>query len=337
MSLLAPNFDHLLAMSDEIGTFEHAEYASPRLEHGFCTDDVARVLLVLVKEPELTGRLARLAQSSLDFLAEGQHSSGAWRNRRDALGRWQDAASVEDCWGRSLWSLGAAVQSENPAFAGQSLALFQKGATLRSPWLRATAFAGIGAASVLAVEPDCRMARALANDTAETLNNLSSGIDWLWPEPRLAYANAVIPESMMAVGAAVEDAPLRDRGLTLLRWLLARETRDGHLSVTPAGGSGLGDSSPGFDQQPIEVAAMAAACLRAFNETGDRSWADAVRLCHDWFVGSNDLGVVMWDATTGGGYDGLHDFGPNFNEGAESTLALLSTIQSARSLVEVAA
>ena len=38
----------------------------------------------------------------------------------------------------------------------------------------------------------------------------------------------------------------------------------------------------------------------------------------------------MWDPRTGGGYDGLTAHGPNLNQGAESTLALISTLQHAR-------
>jgi len=40
----------------------------------------------------------------------------------------------------------------------------------------------------------------------------------------------------------------------------------------------------------------------------------------------------MLDAATGGGYDGLESGGPNLNEGCESTLALISTLQHARRL-----
>ena len=35
----------------------------------------------------------------------------------------------------------------------------------------------------------------------------------------------------------------------------------------------------------------------------------------------------MWDPVSGGGYDGLRADGPNLNQGAESTLALISTMQ----------
>ena len=44
---------------------------------------------------------------------------------------------------------------------------------------------------------------------------------------------------------------------------------------------------------------------------------------------ANDLGARMWDDATCGGYDGLTPLGPNLNEGAESTLALITTMQYA--------
>jgi len=56
-------------------------------------------------------------------------------------------------------------------------------------------------------------------------------------EPRLYYANALLPDAMIAV-VSPRATELVVRGLDLLGWLLARETRDGHLSVTPADGSG---------------------------------------------------------------------------------------------------
>ena len=55
-----------------------------------------------------------------------------------------------------------------------------------------------------------------------------------------------------------------------------------------------------------------------------------MRQAVDWFLGDNDVGVPMWDPATGGGYDGLTPHGPNLNQGAESTLALISTLQHAR-------
>jgi hypothetical protein len=152
---------------------------------------------------------------------------------------------------------------------------------------------------------------------------------WPWPEERLYYANALLPDAMIAAGTVLERPELITRGVTLLTWLLARETRDGHLSVTPHAGSGPGDLGPGFDQQPIEVSTMADACARALTVDGSPRWLEGIRMANAWFDGDNDAKIVMWDSETGGGYDGLLSDVANINEGAESTLALVSTRQQA--------
>jgi hypothetical protein len=101
----------------------------------------------------------------------------------------------------------------------------------------------------------------------------------------------------------------------------------------PEGGAGSDDDGPRFDQQPIEVSTLADACARAAVMTGDAVWIDYLERTIAWFVGDNDRQVPMLDAVTGGGYDGLTPDGPNLNEGCESTLALISTLQHAQRLV----
>ena len=130
------------------------------------------------------------------------------------------------------------------------------------------------------------------------------------------------------------DRVLRN-GLRMLKWLLTVETRDGHLSVVPAGGWGPGEVRPAFDQQPIEVAALSDACMRAATVTGDSSWLAGVEMSVVWFLGHNDAGVPMFDEQTGGGCDGLGRTGRSRNQGAESTLAMLSVMQQGRRLATV--
>ncbi len=101
----------------------------------------------------------------------------------------------------------------------------------------------------------------------------------------------------MTAGSVLGNERLVAVGGRQLAWLLARETRDGHLSVTPAGGAGPGPGAGRFDQQPIEVAAMSDACLRAFDLTGEDRWRLGHEMCVGWFTGDNDLGAVMFDAT----------------------------------------
>lgn len=326
-----PSFAHLLALSDGIGTFEHADRARPRIEHGYCTDDVARVLLAVVREPAPTEPIEALGRTAMRFLVAAQGVTGLTRNRRRANGRWAGNGTTDDCWGRSLQALGAAaVHGRDPWVRQMAIATFGHAVVRRSPWPRAMAFAALGATDVLSGDRHHAGARSLLVDAVAAIDRPGPSADWPWPEARLTYANATLAEALLAAGDALGRPEVTERGLGLLGWLLDRESVDGHLSPTPVGGAGPGPSTSAFDQQPIEVAAMADACARAATLTGDRRWDEGLDLAVRWFLGRNDVGVPMWDPTTGGGYDGLHARGPNRNQGAESTVALVSTLQHAR-------
>lgn len=332
MTVPVVRYTHLRRLTDRGGLYEHALGTTPRREHGYCVDDVARALVVVCRE---TGPgEGDLVEQYLAFLLAAQAQDGRFRNRRAFDLSWQASAAegepVEDCWGRALWGLGAAV-GHAPQLGGPALAAFQRAATWRSPHRRAMAFAALGAAAVVAARPGHRAALELLRDAADVIGRPASGAGWPWPEPRLSYANAALPEALIAAGAALDDPSLVTDGLDLLGWLLEVQTRDGRLSVVPVGGWGpeqIG-AGPGFDQQPIEVASLADACARAFALTGYPRWAEGVRLAVSWFLGANDSGTSLHDPASGGGCDGLQVHGRNENQGAESTLALLSTCQHA--------
>ena len=329
-----PVFHHLDRLTDGRGLFEHALRSQPRPEHGYCVDDAARGLVVLSREPDPTRTVLRLSRQYLSFVLDAVDVDGACRNRMSARGDWLDQPGLGDWWGRAIWGLGSVVaHAETAGQQARALAGFRLAAHRRSPYGRSMAFAALGAGEVLRVRPTERSARDLLGDSvacAGTLRRRESDPDWPWPEQRLRYANGVVSEALLVAGELLPDAALVNRGLTLLAFLLRVETRAGHLSVTPVGGRGRTDTGPGFDQQPIEVAAIADACATAYRITGDPRWLMGIGLCWRWFTGNNDAGVAMCDPGTGAGYDGLHEHGRNLNQGAESTLALLSTAQHTR-------
>jgi hypothetical protein len=336
MTAPSPIFDHLLRLSDHRGTYEHACLDERLPEHGYCTDDMARVLVVTAREPDAEGTVNGLAGLAVRFLNDAQSFSGACRNRMTITGRWTDEPSTDDHWGRCIWGLGTAAAHSDVSLVGRLATIqFERAAQTRSKSPRAMAFAAVGAAELLAVKPEHQAARKLMTDYAASLPAPNMDTAWPWPEARLAYANAVFPEATIAAGVALDDMTLRQRGLDLLGWLIEHETHDGHLSVTPVGGTGPGDARPGFDQQPIEVSTLADACARAANVDACSIWPDTVRAAAAWFQGDNDAGLLMWDPETGGGYDGLHSDAVNRNQGAESTLAVISTLQHARRLSTV--
>ena len=331
-----PIFDHLLWLTDHRGTFEHACFAEPRREHGYCTDDMARVLVVATRQPDSDGAVNGLAGVAVRFLNDAQSYAGKCRNRMDRNGRFTDSPATEDAWGRCLWGLGtAAAHSDVSLVRRLAVIQFERAATVRSQSPRAMAFAALGAAELLSATPGHRAARALSTDYAAGIGTPTGDAAWPWPEPRLAYANAVLPEAMIATGVALDNEALQQRGLELLAWLVDQESADGHLSPTPVAGRGPDDERPGFDQQPIEISTLADACARAASIDPSPIWPDTVRAAAAWFDGANDSGQLMWDPVTGGGFDGLHADGVNLNQGAESTLAVISTLQHAQRLSTV--
>jgi hypothetical protein len=330
-----PVFDHLDRLTDDRGLFEHALHAVPRPEHGYCVDDVARGLVVVCRERQPDPAVGRLGRRYLDFVLSALDPAGACHNRMAVDGQWADEAGLGDWWGRALWGLGvAAASAPTPGMGARALGGFRIAAQVRSPHVRSMAFAALGAAELLRQRPDEAAASQLLRDAVAAIGAPKDDPAWPWPEERLSYGNAAIAEALILAGDILPDAQALGRGLRLLDFLLRTQTRGGHLSVTPVGGRGRDDAGPGYDQQPIEAAALAEACASAFRITREARWLTGVSLAWQWFLGDNDSATPMFDPRTGGGYDGLEPAGRNLNQGAESTLAMLATAQQARRLSE---
>ncbi|MDA8298252.1 MAG: glycosyltransferase [Actinomycetota bacterium] len=329
-TLPAPSLGHLERLSDDVGIIEHARYSQPRGDVGYCTDDAGRLLAVacgLAADPAAH----RLAAVALRFLSRAHDGGTGFRLRLGPDRRWRDDPPSDDATGRALFGLGTAAASAPwPEVRDVARNLFGRAAGFRSPYPRATAYAALGAVAVLGVAPKDHSATELLADAAAVLPRARGDPEWPWPEPRLSYANAVIPEALIAVGDALGEHEIFQAGLALLGWLCAVERRSSWFSFTPVGGRGPGDHKPAFDQQPIEAWSLASACDRALVVTGELHWGREVLRAADWFCGANDLGAVMFDAKTGGGYDGLGASRANRNEGAESTLAFVATMREAR-------
>ena len=216
-----------------------------------------------------------------EFLGGAQALTGACRNRMDSKGNWVDQPGLQDAWGRCVWGLGTAAAHSDVVL----------GTAIGDHAVRAR---GAGAVTVAVgrwrsprwAQPKCsrstpRIGRRvlLIIDYAASVAEPNGNPAWPWPEPRLTYANAVLPEAMIAAGAALEDATLRERGLALLAWLLDCETGDGHLSPTPV----ARQRSPGRQDPPSissrsRSPSLADACARAAAVDGDSMWPDGVPL-----------------------------------------------------------
>lgn len=63
--------------------------------------------------------------------------------------------------------------------------------------------------------------------------------------------------------------------------------------------------------------------MAAYRITGAPRYYTLAQAAAEWFFGRNGLGQQLYDPATGACLDGLEAWGPNLNQGAESTIACL--------------
>lgn len=165
-----------------------------------------------------------------------------------------------------------------------------------------------------------------------TLFQTNRSDNWRWFENKLTYCNAALPHAMLMCGVSMQNNSMSEAGLESLSWLADLQRVDA-IHFVPIGSNGFyqkdGERAR-FDQQPIEAQTMVSACLEAYRITGDICWRTEARRAFEWFLGRNDLNLLVYDPTTGGCRDGLHPDRLNENQGAESTLAFLQALLELR-------
>ncbi len=325
--------DHLLNMTDSTGIFQHASYTIPNFEHGYCTDDNARALMLTVLLEELgndSPLVLRAATAYAAFLnAAFDPEDGRFRNFMTLDRRWIHEQGSDDCFGRALWALGTCVgRSRRADFQYWAVELFNRALPkiieISSP--RTAAFALLGIHEYfrrLSGDRRVDQVRETLTDRLIDLYDRTATENWPWFEEVACYDNARLSQALIVSGHRAGNARALEIGLRTLRWLLEiQRSPYGHLR--PIGSNGFyrrGGECAQFDQQPVEAQAMVSGCIAANDATGDVAWLAEARTAFEWFLGRNDLGLDVYDAGTGGCRDGLHQDRVNQNQGAESTLA----------------
>ena len=91
-----------------------------------------------------------------------------------------------------------------------------------------------------------------------------------------------------------------------------------------------------FSQIAYGIRPMVWASLEAYDQTKDAKYADLAVQLAGWFLGKNPANAVMYDRTTGRGYDGIGaNAVVNINAGAESTVESLWAFQRLEQYPEV--
>ena len=337
-------FDHLKAMTDDTGILQHATYTIPNRNHGYCTDDNARALLVTSMAYKYSSSnnvwLDSLSSLYLSFLLDAYNEdSGRFRNFMTYSRQWMEEIGSEDSHGRALWGLGKIIAySHNTGQMEVATILFKRALKaveeFTSP--RAMAFTLVGIHAYLekfSGDSDVRRMREILAENLFKLFKKNATQNWPWLEKIVSYANGKLVHALLLSGQWMQRKDMIEMGLNSLKWLLDIQTEKGHFA--PIGNNGWyeqGFPKARFDQQSIEANAMIEACVEAFYFTRNRVWLDSAVMCFKWFLGHNDLNLSLYDPKTGGCRDGLMVDGINQNEGAESSLAWLLSLMALQNL-----
>jgi glycosyltransferase involved in cell wall biosynthesis len=336
--------DHLFRMTDSTGMFQHASFTVPNFSEGYCTDDNARALVLAVMLQKLGRVSPQITDCAASYAAFLNHafdrSSRRFRNFMGFDRRWLEDVGSEDCQGHALWALGLCVaQAGQGSFQMLAADLFEQAlpvaAEFTSP--RAWAFTLIGIDEYLGrLGGDRRAGQMRETLTSKLMQRYADAAtsDWHWFEDAVFYTNARLSHALVVTGRCLKDDRMLETGLTTLRWLVKIQTSPTG-AFRPIGSNGFyrrGGERALFDQQPIEAQVTVSACIEAFHATGDGFWVGEAQRAFEWFLGRNDLGLAVYDSTTGGCRDGLHVDRVSGNQGAESTLAFLIALAEMQDL-----
>jgi hypothetical protein len=324
------NFAHIRNLTDDTGIIQHAIFSIPNRKEGYCIDDNSRALLlsVLALKMDLPKTDLPNLLVYLSYVHYMQTKSGEFKNFMDYTKVAVEDRGSEDSFGRTIMALGFLI-NEGPTnlLIKTGIGIFNKAAphidTLVS--IRGIANSIVGVCQFVKFNyPDdtkTNLVTKLANKMMKMYEE-NKRQNWDWFEPILTYDNAILPLALLNAYEITGNEDYLAVGMEAMSFLESKVFHDN--IVSPIGNDGwfprMGVSAR-FDQQGIDIMAMVLMYQQAFRLTRDTKYQTRMHQSFQWFLGKNDLGVSLYDPSTGGCADGLHSEGINQNQGAESTIA----------------
>jgi len=324
--------EHLDRLTDDFGLLQHARYIFPNYEHGYCTDDNARALLFssMLYHQNHTAKSLKYIEKYLSFLSYMKNDNGSYVNFLDYSRNKLETIGSEDSFGRAIWALGHLIShAPNNMYLEYATELFNSSLSIfpKLTSLRGIANSIIGISWYLKTHPHHQEIKDILYQLSlglfNTYSTEKSG-SWHWYENLLSYDNGVLPLALLHAGDTLKKSIFIETALESLLFLERITLNSNKLSlVGNEEWLEKGHEKSQFTQQAIDTMAMALAFQKAYQLKKDPHYYDMLELCYTWFLGNNDVYVPLYDEQTKGCGDGLHKYGVNRNQGAESLLSWL--------------
>jgi glycosyltransferase involved in cell wall biosynthesis len=326
------NLAYVNRLTDDTGIFQHAKYDIPNRKEGYCLDDNARALIMALMAYQMnnSNESLGLLPVYLSYIQDMQLEDGNFRNFLSFGREFLDDEGSDDSFGRAIWALGYLIHtSPNISYAEFGHELFQKAVPhfKKLTHLRGICNTITGVSYYLRAHPyDERMMAQLVSLTNQVTAAYkeTKDQDWHWFENKLTYDNAIFPLALFHSAEITRNDEVKQIALEALTFVENLTMSNNYLN--PVGNDGWysrDGQMPFYDQQAIELMGMVLMYFQAYQVTKDKECLDRMFASYNWFLGANSLRVPLYNAETGGCYDGLQPAGINRNQGAESTLAYL--------------
>jgi len=332
--LLLPPFllTHIKRLTDDTGIIQHAKFGIPNLKEGYCLDDNARALLmVLLAYKQLKDPLAlELSPIYLSYIHYMQNPDGTFRNFLSFNRNFLDEVGSEDSFGRAIWALGYLLgHTPNDSYSHTGKLMFFDAIPnfekLQS--IRGIANTMIGISYYLKSNPsDDEMTERLRNLTNKLIKHYEDNNthEWKWFESLLTYDNGILPLALLHSAEILDNGKITEIAMETMDFLTDHTLKDGYLSIIGNKEWYKKDGERSmFAQQPIDALAMVLMFHQAFLLTKDKEYLSKLFTSFMWFLGENDIRMSLYDFETKGCCDGFENYGVNRNQGAESSLAYL--------------
>jgi glycosyltransferase involved in cell wall biosynthesis len=332
--LILPPFSltHINRLTDDTGIIQHAKFGIPNLKEGYCLDDNARALLMVLMafRQMKDARALELSPIYLSYIHYMQNANGTFKNFLSFSRNYMDEVGSEDSFGRTIWALGYLMgNAPNDAYYQTGKLIFFNAApnfeNLKS--IRSIANTMIGISYYLKSNPSddamTERLRSLANVLMNHYNENETQ-DWKWFESLLAYDNGILPLALLHSAQILNSEKVTKIAIDSMNFLTRHTLNDNYLSIigNEKWFNKNGERSV-FAQQPIDAMAMVLMYHQAFHVTKDKEYLNKLYTSFLWFLGENDLRMSLFDFETKGCCDGFERYGVNRNQGAESSLAYL--------------
>lgn len=332
--LILPPFSmvHINRLTDDTGIIQHAKFGIPNLKEGYCLDDNARALLMVLMayRQKKNVRALELSPIYLSYIHYMQNPDGTFKNFLSFSRQFLDETGSEDSFGRTIWALGYLLaNAPNDAYYQTGRLMFFNAAPnfekLQS--IRSIANTMIGISYYLKSNPsDDSMTERLRNMAHNLIQHYhdNESEDWKWFESLLAYDNGILPLALLHSAEILNEKEITKVAFESMDFLTKHTLKDNYLSIIGNEKWYVKDGTRSvFAQQPIDAMAMVLMYHQAFHLTRDKEYINKLYTSFLWFLGENDLRISLFDFETKGCCDGFEMGGVNRNQGAESSLAYL--------------